>query len=102
MSICKIKDCNETALIERGRYARLCKVHRQEHVARRVKKNISEPRPVLKETAIRLIEISERIDASVAQFRKSRNQLIADLDEFSRLLDSLKEDVKKIVTANAN
>lgn len=100
-SNCKIKDCTELSVQERGRYARLCATHREEaelSLPRKHKQNGSK----LKDTAIRLVEISERIDRSAAQFQHSRNQLIVDMDEFLKLLDDLKRDVRYIVTQHAN
>ena len=105
MSTCKIQDCNEPFISLKGRYAKLCAAHRAE---RKVlgpvnsRKHSKNGKPQLQETAIRLVEISERIDKSAAQFHESRNHLLIDIQEFTRMLDSLKEDVKKIVNPNAN
>lgn len=64
-------------------------------------KKISEP-PKLKDTAIRLIEVSERIDDSAARFRESKNSLLMDINHFNRILEDLKMGLKYIVNSNAD
>jgi len=93
---CKINGCEGTSFVNKGAYAFLCKTHRAEKAQLRVHKQ--KPSSSLKETAIRLVEISERIDSSSTRFRESKNQLIIDAQEFVKLLDDLKEQAKEILT----
>lgn len=108
MDTCKISGCDRPSIKQMGRYARLCEVHKAEYIqihgpGGRKKKNLYvSGNSKLRDVAVRLVEISERIDNSAADFHQARNSLIQDIAEFTRLLDSMKEDVKKIVNPNAN
>jgi hypothetical protein len=102
---CKINGCENESIALKGRYARLCETHTEEAKLRYGK--AGHPRkqleaPKLKDTAIRLIEISERIDNSAAQFRESKNSLLMDINHFNRILEDLKMRLKYIVNSNAD